>query len=119
MDEADFLGDRISIMSDGKLVCSGSTMFLKNRFGVGYNITLVKKDIKVPSEPIVNTIKKHVNKCKVTTDVSSEVAVQLPMEEVDKFPKLFDELDARKRELGFESYGVSITTLEEVFLKVA
>jgi ATP-binding cassette subfamily A (ABC1) protein 3 len=41
------------------------------------------------------------------------------MEEVDRFPKLFDELDAKKKELDFESYGVSITTLEEVFLKVA
>lgn len=41
------------------------------------------------------------------------------MEEVDRFPKLFDELDAKKKELNFDSYGVSITTLEEVFLKVA
>ena len=31
-DEADLLGDRIAIMAEGKLKCSGSSFFLKNRF---------------------------------------------------------------------------------------
>jgi ATP-binding cassette subfamily A (ABC1) protein 3 len=44
MDEADILGDRIGIMADGQLICLGSSLFLKNRFGVGYKITMVKKD---------------------------------------------------------------------------
>ncbi len=35
MDEADLLGDRIAIMSHGRLVCSGSSLFLKNHYGVG------------------------------------------------------------------------------------
>ena len=35
MDEADELGDRIAIMSEGKLVTAGTSLFLKNRFGVG------------------------------------------------------------------------------------
>jgi ATP-binding cassette, subfamily A (ABC1), member 3 len=43
MDEADILGDRIGIMADGRLICLGSSLFLKNRFGVGYNLTIVKK----------------------------------------------------------------------------
>jgi ABC-type multidrug transport system ATPase subunit len=32
MDEADLLGDRIGIMSEGRLICCGSSLFLKNRF---------------------------------------------------------------------------------------
>lgn len=44
MDEADILGDRIGIMADGQLICLGSSLFLKNRFGVGYKVTMVKKD---------------------------------------------------------------------------
>ncbi len=39
MDEADYLSDRIGIMNEGKLVCCGSPVFLKNNFGVGYNLT--------------------------------------------------------------------------------
>ena len=43
LDEADYLGDRIGIMTQGKLKCVGSSVFLKNKFGVGYNLTIVKK----------------------------------------------------------------------------
>ena len=42
MDEADILGDRIGIMCKGKLTCLGSPLFLKNRFGVGYNLNIIK-----------------------------------------------------------------------------
>jgi hypothetical protein len=41
------------------------------------------------------------------------------MSTVEKFPALFDQLDLKLKELKVNSYGISITTLEEVFLKVA
>uniref|UniRef100_A0A6Q2ZH21 P-type phospholipid transporter n=1 Tax=Esox lucius TaxID=8010 RepID=A0A6Q2ZH21_ESOLU len=44
MDEADILGDRIAIISHGKLCCVGSSLFLKNQLGTGYYLTLVKKN---------------------------------------------------------------------------
>ncbi|XP_075792680.1 retinal-specific phospholipid-transporting ATPase ABCA4 [Pelodiscus sinensis] len=43
MDEADILGDRVAIISQGKLFCSGSPVFLKNCFGSGFYLTLVRK----------------------------------------------------------------------------
>uniref|UniRef100_A0A663MFR7 P-type phospholipid transporter n=1 Tax=Athene cunicularia TaxID=194338 RepID=A0A663MFR7_ATHCN len=43
MDEADILGDRVAIISQGKLFCSGSPVFLKNSFGSGFYLTLVRK----------------------------------------------------------------------------
>ncbi len=43
MDEADLLGDRIAIISHGKLKCCGSPLFLKSTYGDGYKLTLVKK----------------------------------------------------------------------------
>lgn len=42
MDEADILGDRICIMAEGKIKCCGSSLFLKNRYGVGYNLIIAK-----------------------------------------------------------------------------
>lgn len=42
MDEADYLGDRIGIMSDGKMKVCGSSLFLKNKFGTGYELTIIK-----------------------------------------------------------------------------
>jgi len=35
MDEADYLGDRIAVMTKGRLKCCGSSLFLKKKFGVG------------------------------------------------------------------------------------
>jgi len=42
MDEADVLGDRIGIMAKGQMMCLGTSLFLKNRFGAGYKLTMVK-----------------------------------------------------------------------------
>lgn len=44
MDEADLLGDRIAIISQGQLKCCGSSLFLKQKLGSGYYLTVVKKD---------------------------------------------------------------------------
>ncbi|VDK26687.1 unnamed protein product [Anisakis simplex] len=40
MDEADVLGDRISIMAKGRLACAGTSDFLKTRFGTGYLLVI-------------------------------------------------------------------------------
>ena len=42
MDEADILGDRIAIMKRGRLECLGSSMFLKQKFAVGYILKIQK-----------------------------------------------------------------------------
>ncbi len=41
MDEADLLADRKAIVSKGQLRCLGSSLFLKNKFGLGYHLTSV------------------------------------------------------------------------------
>jgi len=41
------------------------------------------------------------------------------MADLPKFANLFTELDSNKEQLQIQNYGISITTLEEVFLKVA
>uniref|UniRef100_A0A8C0G7B1 P-type phospholipid transporter n=1 Tax=Chelonoidis abingdonii TaxID=106734 RepID=A0A8C0G7B1_CHEAB len=44
MDEADLLGDRVAIISQGRLCCCGSPLFLKTKLGTGYYLTLVKRE---------------------------------------------------------------------------
>ena len=119
MDEADYLGDRIGIMGNGKTICCGSSLFLKNQFGVGYNIILVKISPDSDSGPIESFIKSKIPTCKKISDVSSEISFQLPMSSLKNFSSLFEELDLIMPELGVSSYGISITTMEEVFLRVA
>jgi ATP-binding cassette subfamily A (ABC1) protein 3 len=44
MDEADILGDRIAIMTAGEVETTGDSLFLKERYGVGYQLILEKKE---------------------------------------------------------------------------
>lgn len=44
---------------------------------------------------------------------------QLPSESSSEFKQFFTELDQNLSSLGIRSYGVGITTLEEVFLRIA
>ena len=118
MDEADLLGDRIAIMAEGKLRCSGSSLFLKSRYGVGYHMTLVKKSPKCLSLEVENVVKSYVPSAEIVTDVGMELSFILPSSEAYKFPDLFDKLEAMKEVLNISSYGISITTMEEVFIKV-
>lgn len=53
MDEADVLGDRIAIISQGRLCCVGSSLFLKNHYGNGYYLTLVREDTDLDEEAIL------------------------------------------------------------------
>ena len=47
-----------------------------------------------------------------------ELSYILPSDYVHAFESLFSEIENQRKELGISSYGASITTLEEVFLKV-
>lgn len=49
--------------------------------------------------------------------MGAEVTFSLPSEERGRFEALFRALETRQHELGVASYGASLTTLEEVFLK--
>merc|ERR1711871_883466 len=118
MDEADLLGDRIAIMGDGKLICCGSSLYLKNHYGVGYSLTLEKKDaITFNSQAVAKVITDRVQAV-LLTDVGTEMTWQLPFSASEAFPGLFEYFDDNMDSLGLESYGMSVTTLEEVFIKI-
>lgn len=117
MDEADILGDRIAIMAEGKVVCTGSSLFLKNRFGVGYNLVIAKNS-RDPAPEIDKFVTSKIDNVKKLQEVSSEITYQLPSSSSKQFKDFFQEFDQSLAQLGIRSYGVGITTLEEVFLKI-
>jgi ATP-binding cassette subfamily A (ABC1) protein 3 len=67
----------------------------------------------------VDHIKKFIPTAQATSDVSLEVAIQLPIESTHLFPKMLESLSHNKETLGIQTYGVSVATLEDVFLRVA
>ena len=88
MDEADVLGDRIGIMAKGQMMCLGTSLFLKNRFGAGYKLTMVKAS-KQPNLLIANYLKTHLGEVELLSEVSSEIVFQVTAEAAKKFKKFF------------------------------
>lgn len=88
MDEADILGDRIAIMSEGRLQCSGTSLFLKNKYGAGYVLTMAKSDSKVPSASIVNFVKNLIPSACLSSAVAGEVCATTPALHWFKIPSL-------------------------------
>lgn len=117
MDEADVLGDRIAIMADGDLKCCGSSFFLKKRFGTGYHLICVKNE-GCESNNVTNVLREYIPNISIESEIGSELTYELPNEYVNKFEVMFERLEDNQDTLNLGSYGVSLTTLEEVFLKI-
>ena len=117
MEEADVLGDRIAIMSDGQVKCCGSPMFLKTNLGAGYSLT-VTKDSSTLSEPILQLVQKHISTSKIKNENSLEIIIELDITGSEKLAALAQEMDKSRDKLGYSSFGFSKTTIEDVFLKV-
>ncbi|XP_072455433.1 phospholipid-transporting ATPase ABCA3-like isoform X2 [Notamacropus eugenii] len=118
MDEADLLGDRIAIMAKGELQCCGSSLFLKQKYGAGYHMVMVKEQ-HCNIREIESLIHEHMPDASLESNIGAELSFILPKENVDRFKALFEELEDRQTELGISSFGVSVTTMEEVFLRVS
>jgi len=117
MDEADILGDRIAIMSEGDVQCTGSSLFLKKRYGAGYNLVIAKQ-VREPLPEVDKFIMARLPDAIKLQEVSSEITYQLPSESSSKFKQFFTDFDDNLAALRLRSYSVGITTLEEVFLKI-
>jgi ATP-binding cassette subfamily A (ABC1) protein 3 len=126
MDEADILGDRIAIMADGRLKCCGSSLFLKRSYGVGYTLTVVRKALSDDAQPtesnnaIHELVRSHVPAAESLSTAGSELAIRLPLEAAPNFQQLFEvmERESKTGQLAIDSFGISVTTLEEVFMRV-
>jgi ATP-binding cassette subfamily A (ABC1) protein 3 len=67
---------------------------------------------------ITNIIKPIIPDAKVKSEMGALLCYMLPSEQCKKFPGLFDVLEQKKQQLCISGIGVSITTLEEVFLRL-
>ncbi|XP_055347534.1 cholesterol transporter ABCA5-like [Paramacrobiotus metropolitanus] len=118
MQEADVFADRKLIMGHGRLRCAGTSLFLKNRFGLGYHLTMaIDKDVE--EQPITETVQAFIGGAEKSRSHAGELSYILPKNQIASFPKLFNNLDENLERLHVKSYGVSLTTMEEIFLKLA
>lgn len=137
MDEAELLSDRIAVIKGGKLQCCGSSIFLKDRFGLGYSITVVLEPAssnldEEPGKEIVeenlfskqkqrlaNFLNDRIPGTKLVRTSGKEVTFRFPQGTESMFQSTFDDLEVEKESLGIGAYGIQNSSLEEVFLQLA
>lgn len=103
-------------MSQGKLRAVGSSFFLKKQFGVGYHLVCVKK-AKCDTSKVTDMLQTFIPEIRVETDIGTELSYLLDEQHISVFQSMLQTLEKNSDELNIESYGISLTTLEEVFLK--
>uniref|UniRef100_A0A8B9UCV2 ATP binding cassette subfamily A member 13 n=1 Tax=Anas zonorhyncha TaxID=75864 RepID=A0A8B9UCV2_9AVES len=122
LDEAEVLSDRIAILQQGQLRCCGSPSYLRETYGQGHSLTLIKKpsvfEIQDPMHivRVTSLVQTHIPEAFLKENSGTELTYVIP-KRTDKtsFKGLFQALDQSLHHLHVTGYGVSDTTLEEVF----
>lgn len=133
-------------MANGRLRCCGSSLFLKKTFGVGYALSIEKGSqvalrqeqalitenvsdpeqaeaylpvgVSIPDRDAVLTsiVQGTITDATLLSNAAGEIQFQLPMSASHQFVPALKRLDEEIAAGNIDSYGLSFTTLEEVFL---
>jgi ABC-type multidrug transport system ATPase subunit len=120
MEEAEVLCDRIGIMSEGVMKCLDIPAKLKQRYGDGYKLSIHTKD---RSNEMAQRVVAFVSRvCPDATLLNEPMGgtsdYELPKGSI-KISDIYLEVDKMIDTLGILDWGITETTMEEVFLKVS
>lgn len=141
--KADIVGDRIAIISSGRLKCVGSPLFLKSQLGDGYHLTLVKQQTaddgdsafavdansstgssgfqsNCDAAELERFLQKYVSRVQLQDSTLHELHFSLQPTTNDQLMQLCEalECDGVAEDLRISGFGIRDLTLEEIFLKV-
>ncbi|KAF9214178.1 hypothetical protein BGZ59_004164 [Podila verticillata] len=137
MEEADILSDRIAIMTAGRLRCIGTSLHLKDLYGTGFRLDLTSKpgQLEEACQSVQNSvlkgqsfrrIDKFTNSTTFEFDVEAKDA-NTGGQEADaagqdqnstNLSRIFHYLSQPGLFPAIEDWGISQTTLEDVFIKI-
>ncbi|XP_055994396.1 ATP-binding cassette sub-family A member 13 [Sorex fumeus] len=123
LDEAEALSDRVAVLQRGLLHCCGPPFCLTEAFGQGFSLTLTKQSSLMEEQNskeiscITSLIQSYIPQAFLKDTSGCELTYTIPRD-VDRigFKGLFQALDQNLHHLYLTGYGISDTTLEEVFL---
>ncbi|XP_050975190.1 uncharacterized protein abca12 isoform X2 [Labeo rohita] len=127
LDEAEVLSDRIAFLERGGLKCCGSPFYLKDKLAKGYNLTLTKKvqtpdsNEKFSIEELRAFIQSYLPDAQQKEGEVGDLVYSLPPytpQNAAAYQSLLTGLDQNLDSLQLGCYGISDTTLEEVFLQL-
>ncbi|XP_029401064.1 ATP-binding cassette sub-family A member 13 isoform X2 [Mus pahari] len=123
LDEAEMLSDHVAVLQQGRLRCYAPPAGLKETYGQGLTLTLSKRpSILETQEPkdvarVTSFIQVYIPQAFLKDSSGGELTYTIP-KDADKtcFKGLCQALDQNLQHLHLTGYGISDTTLEEVFL---
>ncbi|XP_051020674.1 ATP-binding cassette sub-family A member 13 [Acomys russatus] len=123
LDEAEMLSDHVAVLQQGRLRCCAPPAGLKETYGQGLTLTLTRQlSVLERQEPndlarVTSLIQVYIPQAFLKDSSQRELTYAIP-KDADKtcFKGLCQALDQNLQYLHLTGYGISDTTLEEVFL---
>ncbi len=88
-----------------------------------YTLTLTKQQHAAKEATLDDRVSglvcAHVPTATILSSVGAELSFRLPLSDSAKFPALLEQLEISSESLGVASYGLGVTTMEDVFMQVA
>ncbi|XP_071053342.1 phospholipid-transporting ATPase ABCA3-like isoform X2 [Onthophagus taurus] len=117
MDEADYLGDRIAVLSNGKLQCCGRNTFLKQKLGAGYHLIIKKIPTCFDINKLTDFLKIRVPSVKLIRNQNLDTVFLLDKHDSVIFANLLADLEIHSAELRIYSYEIAMNTIDEVLMR--
>ena len=116
LEEAEALCDRVGIMTRGLMRTLGTPTQLRIQFDQGYKFMLAVDDVKHEAAATA-FVMKLMPGAALRDSINGVATFDVPKANV-VMSKLFAQMESNKQELHIKDWGLSHTTLEEVFLKI-
>lgn len=116
MEEADVLGDQISILMNGTLQSTGTSIELKRSSDCGFILKLLIRSGSSRYK-ILDEIKRIIPDAYIRSYVDPTVSIHLPYGDLPNYEEMLKKLEQDSSRLGILHIGLSDSTLNDVFLK--
>ena len=122
MEEADVLCSRVAIVNNGVLRCIGPQVVLKGIYGGGYHLFInCQRNVGYRQEEIIpqvkNFVKKVIPAALPLSEFNGNLVYQIPIDNC-KVSIIFSEFEGNKKNIGIADWGISQSSLEDVFMRV-
>ncbi|CAF3141987.1 unnamed protein product [Rotaria sp. Silwood2] len=119
MDECERVCNRLGIMVNGQLACLGTIQHLKSKFGHGYTVEIkIRSSIDDINATAIKNVQAFLLSQKQYHVEVKETTYSTGLFQIERSTpaELFQLLEENKQRLNIETYTISQTTLEQIFL---
>jgi len=97
-------------------MCLGTQLHLKNRFGEGYTLHV---NFSAANEAnVLSFVEKLLPTATLMENFAGNCIYQVKRTDLT-VSDLFEQMESNRESVGFEDWGVTQTTLEDVFVRIA